>query len=487
MTTLDLDRSKQDHVAKLSHWWWNPDKFVEDHFGVTPDAWQRDTLQAFPHKDRIAMKASKGPGKTATLAWLCWNYLVTRPFPSIAATSISGANLKSGLWKEMAYWQMQSPFLMRNFTITSTAIFNKAHPLTWVMYAKSWQQKANKEEVGETLAGLHQPYLLFVLDEAGGMPPEILLSAEAGFSSANTKECHIVMAGNTNSLQGALYHACVKHKGLWHVVVITGDPDDPKRSPRIPLEWAKEQIKQYGRENPFIKVTILGEWPASSFNALIGPDEVEASMRRMYREFQFSGAGRVLGIDVARFGPDASVIFPRQGIQAFPPQTLRSVDSITGAGAVARKYREWEADAAFIDMTGGYGAGWYDQLHLLGIPAIGVEYAGSAHQKMRFVNKRAEMYFEAVEWIKNGGALPECPELLAALPETNYTFQGDRFILEPKEDITDRLGFSPDHADAFVNTFAEPVNRKRPTASGPRAPVMVDYDPFASMFEVSKE
>jgi hypothetical protein len=75
----------------------------------------------------------------------------------------------------------------------------------------------------------------------------------------------------------------------------------------------------------------------------------------------------------------------------------------------------------------------------------------------RYENKRSEMYFEAIQWIKEGGALPDVPELLAALSQTTYTFRGDRLLLEPKEQVKARLGYSPDDADAFALTFAQPV------------------------------
>ena len=90
---------------RIRLWREKPQAMVRDLFGITPDAWQDDVLAMFPHKPRIAMKACKGPGKTAVLSWLAWNFLLTRPHPKIAATSSSGDNLSDGLWTEMAMWQ----------------------------------------------------------------------------------------------------------------------------------------------------------------------------------------------------------------------------------------------------------------------------------------------------------------------------------------------------------------------------------------------
>ena len=50
------------------------------------------------------------------------------------------------------------------------------------------------------------------------------------------------------------------------------------------------------------------------------------------------------------------------------------------------------------------------------------------------------------------------PMGLAALTATTYTFQGDRFLIEPKDQVKGKLGYSPDEADAFVLTFAEKVH-----------------------------
>ena len=53
-------------------------------------------------------------------------------------------------------------------------------------------------------------------------------------------------------------------------------------------------------------------------------------------------------------------------------------------------------------------------------------------------------------------ALPD-RTLIAALTHIPYSFRGDRLLLEPKDQVKARLGYSPDDADAFALTFAQPV------------------------------
>lgn len=474
----------QEIASRIAGWREHPASMVRELFGVEPDAWQEEALEAFPHSPKIAMKACKGPGKTFLLGCIAWNFLLTRPHPMCAATSIDGPNLKSGFWTEMARLRNKSPLLQHLFEWTKTEIYAKQHHSTWKMEARTWSKDANAEEVGKTLAGIHSDYVLFILDEVGGYPDAIMPTAEAIFAG-NPKEAHIVMAGNPIRRSGPLFRACGRSRKGWTVIEITGDPDNPKRSPRIGIEHARAQILEYGRENPWVKVNIFGEFPDSDINALIGDSEVRASMARYYRTHEIGNASKILGVDVARYGDDASVIFKRQGLQCFPLLRLRNVDSTQGGGQVARVWDEWGADGCFIDMTGGWGSGWFDHLVRLGKAPIGVQYAGDAHNKDRYFNKRAEMYFDAVEWIKRGGALP-CPdgvspestELFQALTQTTYTFRGDRFLLEDKEQIKDRIGFSPDETDSFVQTFAEPITPKARVITPNRPP---EYDAFREM------
>jgi hypothetical protein len=341
------------------------------------------------------------------------------------------------------------------------------------MSARTWNRAADRSQQGNALAGLHADNILFLLDESGGIPDAVMATAEAALASC--VEGHIVQAGNPTHLDGPLYRACTSERRLWHVTEITADPDDPRRATRVKAAWAREQIEKYGRDNPWVLVNVFGSFPPGSLNALIGPDECREATKRFYRPEDYRDQARVLGVDVARFGDDASVIFPRQGLVAFAPQKFRNIDGTQGAGAVARKLSDWQADAVFIDDTGGWGASWIDNLRRLGHQPIGVGFASRPNDP-RYENKRTEMYFEAIDWIRRGGVLPESPELIAALSQTTYSFRGDRMLLEPKEQVKARLGYSPDDADAFVLTFAQPVSRWR--AGRSRGRVEHEYDPF---------
>ena len=481
--------------AKLKRWREHPIEMVKDEFKAEPDPWQCDVLNDFPHSQRQMMKACKGPGKTTVLAWLAWNFLATRPHCRIGATSITGANLDSALWPEMAKWQTRSPFLTETFTWTKTQIVHKMHPATWWMQARSWPKQANADQQADALGGLHEDYAMWILDEVGGYPQALMATIEAVLASGI--ECHIVGAGNPTHTTGPLYRACTTDRALWKVYTITADPDNPKAwvyAKRLltrpagqlsPLDHAKQQIAQYGRDNPWVMVNILGEFPPSSINALLGVEEVERAMARTLKPSAYEHMQKRLGVDVARFGDDRTVIFPRQGLMSWKPIVMRhergSAVSMDIAARIANAKGSWGSELEIIDDTVGWAHGVIDALSTAGISVIPLNYAGKALDP-RYLNRRCEIWMKGTSYIRNGGKLPpHLPELIGELSEPTYTFVGGKFLVEPKDMVKERLGRSPDLADAYMNTHAlddlpgAMVEQFRDSTK-----VRRDFDPFVS-------
>lgn len=462
-------------------------KFVIEQFKTVPDIWQDKALRAFANQDekiyRLSLQACAGPGKSAVLAWCGWWFLATQGetgnHPKGAAVSVTGDNLRDNLWAEFSKWQQISPICTNLFTWTKTRIFAKDHPETWFLAARSFNKSANAEEQGRTLSGVHSRYVLFLIDESGDIPPTVLKACEQALSTADKKFGRVVQAGNPTSHEGMLYAAQSSLADDWHVVRITGDPDDPDRSPRIDKEWAAKQIETYGRDDPWVMSYILGRFPATSINSLLSVDEVEDAMSRHLRPEQYEYAQKRLGVDCARFGYDSNIIFPRQGLRGHKYAEMRNARSHDVAARVMLAKRKWNSEIELVDGTGGYGAGVVDSLIQSGLAPYEVQFAGKAIDP-RYYNKRAEMWFEMAEWVKRGGVLPKCPILKKELTAPTYSFRNGKFILESKEQIKERLGFSPDRADALALTFAIP---DMPAADSPlgisqKHNYVSDYDPL---------
>lgn len=463
---------------QLVKWREDPAQMIRDLFDTELDDWQKDVCDAFPKHQRIAMQACKGPGKTAVMAMLVWNFLLTRPHPKVICTSITGDNLADGLWAELAKWQKKSPLLSEAFEWQKQRVFLKEHPETWFASARTWPKDGNAEQQANTLAGVHADYVLFVLDEVGGIPDAVMVAAEAALASGI--ETKIMMAGNPTHRSGPLYRAATTERHLWYIKEITGDPDDPKRAKRIDPNWARAQIEKYGADNPWVLVNVFGKFPPSSDNTLISPEDVRKAQERHVEPSEFRDAAKVLGVDVARFGSDRTVFTLREGPICYKQEVRRGWDTMQTAGYVVHLIEKHKPDAVFVDVI-GVGAGVVDRLRELGHPVVGVN-SSAASPDEKYLNLRAYMWAKMAEWVKTVGCLPsDAHDLAREMSSVPYDFSSNgKMKIKSKEELRKDGIPSPDLADSLALTFAYPVAPKHSAIKGRSLThsTVHEYNPF---------
>jgi hypothetical protein len=137
---------------------------------------------------------------------------------------------------------------------------------------------------------------------------------------------------------------------------------------------------------------------------------------------------------------------------------------------------------AFIDIT-GIGAGVYDILRNNGHAARveGINFGSAASEEAKYQNRRAEMWGRGREWLKDpaGADVPDNDEFQQHVTAPGFRYDANsKLILEPKEAIKKRLGFSPDIGDAWALTFAEtlPLVNPADAATDPRDGYVGDED-----------
>ena len=217
-------------------------------------------------------------------------------------------------------------------------------------------------------------------------------------------------------------------------------------------------VADYGIDSDFVKIRVLGEFPSGGSASLIKRDDILEAESRQVEESAYINAPRILGVDVARFGEDKTVIARRQGLKLYDLKKYSSLDTMEVADAVIREIISFKPEAVFIDL-GGVGAGVYDRLKWLNYNVIGVDFAGKPERKDKYINKRAEMWGEMAEWLKYAD-IPVDSDLREDLAGPTYYFRGDnaQILLEKKQDMKKRGLASPDCADALALTFAAKIN-----------------------------
>lgn len=221
------------------------------------------------------------------------------------------------------------------------------------------------------------------------------------------------------------------------------------------------------------------DFTASANNVLIPIDNINKACARTVPPADIKNSPVILGVDVARFGDDSTVIVRRQGLSMFAPLRYHGLDNMKVASVVAGLIAEYTPDVVFIDA--GRGEGVIDRLRQLGHRnIIEVPFGSKASYEDKYVNKRTEMWYEMSLWVRDGGCLPDDAVLRSelAIPTYDYDTRG-RIVLESKDKIKERLGKSPDAADAAALTFAFKVPQKDVSLHGGRKIMAnTNYSPF---------
>jgi hypothetical protein len=307
-----------------------------------------------------------------------------------------------------------------------------------------------------------------VIDEVGQVKPEVwdaivrpALADRLGWALI------IGTPKGVNLFSALFYRARELHD--WHsarYTVYDTDAIDPNEVATIRAQTSEAYFAQ----------EYLCDFTAAGLDQLISLMEAEDACHRVYKPGEMDYAPVILGVDPARFGDDRSVIFRRQGMQAFDPEVMEGIDNMQLAAKVAVWIDKYHPDAVMIDS--GNGGGVIDRLRQMGHDVIEVNFGGKSSSKL-YANKRAEMWFGMRDWLRQGGAIPNINALKQDLAAPTYKYNpSNAILLEPKDDIKKRGLPSPDLGDALALTFAHPVAKRKLLPQTTRA---LDYDPLAQL------
>ena len=438
--------------------------------GLAPDGAMMPVLKA--------IGSGHGIGKSTLLAWLGWWALSTCPHAKVRTTANTRTQLMSTSVPEAAKWAA----LARNrdwFKVDGTQIVaaDPRHRLTWRWDFVTWSPTST-----EAFAGLHNKgrRVVMLFDEASGIVSRVWEPAE-GILTDEATEIIWVAAGNPTQPEGRFFDCFNRERGRWHGVQIDSRTVEGTNKALLD-EW----VEAYGEDSDFVRVRVRGVFPRAGTSQFVPHDVIEAASLR-----EASGIPTdplILGVDVARFGDDATVLAYRKGRDArvLPWGVYRGMDNMQVAARIADAVREFNVDAVFVD-EGGTGSGVVDRCRQLNVPVTGVQFGGKPWRAQidrdatRYKNRRAEMWGQMRSWL-GGGGIPNDNELKADLGGVTYGFDAQNAIqLERKEDMKRRGLASPDKGDALALTFAEDV---LPSIAGGvlgtrGRGVQSDYDVFA--------
>jgi hypothetical protein len=424
-----------------------PIAFIREVLGVVPDEWQTKALRAIAKGEtRISIRSCHGPGKTALASWLLLWFACTRAPFKAAVTAPTSAQLFDVLWPELMRWFNVLPEPWRKlWDKTSDHLTLKSDAESFIT------ARTSRPEQPESLQGIHSAHVLIVVDEASGVDERIFESAAGSMSTANAIT---LLIGNPTRASGYFWstHMLNTNNRWWTLRVGYLD------SPRVSKSFVEEMEERYGRDSNVFRVRCLGEFPTSDDDTLIPAGLVDEAMSRVVPPDL--GAGIVWGVDVARFGNDASCLVKRAGkVVLEPPRRWHGLDTMQLAGAVKAEYDMSAAARPAIIVVDaiGIGAGVADRLMEQSVPVLALNVAEQSSTVGRYARLRDELWVRCREWLETRSvSLPKDDRLRADLLSPRFSFLSTGVLkVEGKEQMRMRGLPSPDSADALIGTFSQ--------------------------------
>lgn len=430
--------------------------------GEMPDKWQVEILQEIGRtieEDplatiQLARSSGHGIGKTALVAWLILWMMSTRPHIAGVVTANTQSQLKAKTWRELAIWHKR---LLNHhwFKWTATRFAHVEHEDTWGFDAIPWT-----EHNSEAFAGLHAKYVAVLFDEASAIVDKIWEVTEGAMT---TPRAMWFAFGNPTRNTGRFADCFGKYSHRWMVKRIDSRTARMTNKAKI-QEW----LDDHGEDSDFFRVRVRGEFPRFGTNQLISTEAVHDAryVTLVIDEYVFFPV--IIGVDVARFGQDETVMCVRQGRRMLEQRIYRGLNNIQVGARAAELYREYDSQATIMVDGVGLGAGVCDYLSTGGYPVIEVNAGAKASEDKLYVNKRAEMWSRMSKWLEGGADILDDSVLCDQLVALEYGYDNkERIKLEKKEDLKARLPSlgSPDRAEALALTFAEIVSPNRESQS----------------------
>lgn len=484
---------------------WN--LFIRDALGVTLDDEQKAIVSAVQHNKLVSVRSGTARGKDFVAACIAVSFLYLTPRWNKRGELVENTKVALTAPTDRQVKNIMMPEISR--------LFNRAKKRGFVLPGKlnAYDIRTENEEwflTGfkadennhEAWSGFHAVNTMFVVTEATGILDDTYTAIE-GNLQGNSR---LLLVFNPNTNIG--YAARSQKSSRWKKFCLNSltAPNVVEKKIILPgqvdYDWVVDKVENWcdpittdevkESENDFqfegswyrpsdiFRKKVLGEFPKVDEDILIPQNWVELAQER-WRNYQLTIHNDcILGVDVAGMGRDCSVRCYRYGdyVERFDKHNSGGkADHMKVAGQVVNEILTHSGYSVSVD-TIGEGAGVYARLveiceesdgRLDEKTIISCKYSEAAKNssgdeltditgQYKFANMRAYLFWAVRDWLNpdNGtnAMLPPGGSFIEEATEIKWSFLSNgKIIIEPKEDIKERLGHSTDEFDALANTF----------------------------------
>lgn len=415
----------------------------------------------YARKVGISIMSGQGTGKDAWTSWMILWFLSCFPWPKIGATAPTQHQLKDVLWSEIGKWMNRRrpdgtfAFVLRDFFVLQSDRLHlkEAEGKRWFAVARTTNVKGSSDEQAETLAGLHEEFMMLVVDEASGVPDPVFRP----FEGTMTQKCNFgIVIFNPTRSTGFAVGTHLKERERW--ICLRWNAEE---SELVTKDSIADKARKYGKDSNFYRIRVLGLPPTSEENILLPWDWVIDSVGRDLAPLD--GDQLIFSIDVGAGGDDTALL-RRVGPEIKPIEVSGIADSEQLTGWLLRRILDGEPRVVLIDPIGvGWGIAGNLRARWKG-EVLDVNVAEVASDNTRFSRLRDELWWRLREDFEHRTiTIPDDPVLIAELTAIRY--EPDRLDgkikVESKKDLKKRIE-SPNRADSLMMTeYFNPHDMRR--------------------------
>lgn len=431
----------------------DPVYFCRKVLGVEPWERQQDILYSVRDNKQTCVVSANGMGKSHVTAAAALWFLMTRKNAVVLTTAPTWRQVTSILWAEIGNMHAKARVALGGELTTGK-----------LQIAPKWYALGLPSSEEVRFQGFRERELLICFDEAAGIEPCIYTAAQGCLTLDNHR---FLIIGNPTSPTGMFYEA--SRSPSWNTIYLSALDAPSERYPYLPSKaWCEERRKEWGEESPMYQARVLGRFPTEGDDTLIPLAWLHAAARR-YEERSSKellvSEHMYLGVDVARFGKDQTVVAPYQPNKVLPLKKVQGRDTVQVTQLVVQEAlgAGMRLQTIAID-DGSMGGGVVDQVRSLGYPVVGAVFQSGAKNQRFFRKLRDEMAWNAREVFRAGDiAIPPDDQLINQLASIKYAVDADGFIkIESKDQMIARGLCSPDCAWAVILALWASRRMRRP-------------------------
>ena len=483
----------------------DPVSFFTEVLGVEPWSKQIEIIEAVRDCPRVAVRSGHKVSKSCTGAGVALWFFCSFADARVVMSSVTARQVDAILWRElsMRHARARVPIGGELAKLARTGLRSDDFREVVGFTAKE----------AEAVAGISGSRLLYILDEASGIPEAIFEAIEGNRAGG----ARVLMLGNPTKTSGTFYDAFHAKRNFYRTIHVSSEetPNVIQGRDVVPglatRAWVEEKRAEWGEDSALYLVRVRGEFPREEARKVVQLHLVTEAEER-WEETPADGRLHI-GVDSKGTGDDALGLAARRGQKILQVKRARCTGEAEQLEEVIQFVRAHRmphegSPVLKVDATGATGAfasklraayGQPQDGRPAEIDVISVDFSVRCPDPA-YPTMRDALWFGAAAWLRAGGALPPerlesgaaciahdkqlSPELTA--PAFSYD-AGQRLKVEPKEPLRSRLGRSTDGADAVLLAVFESAATRYQREPDPPGQDFYDatsndaFDPYAAV------